>query len=172
MSAEEPSWSGGACPSRLTTVGQSRSQALHTKGYPFLISGLLPDSNQISQKSSVKWWLPQRVPVCVKTGEREREREKSWWVPTEQKSAGRSSFCEEAVGLSTPLSCSTRAMVFERAEPEGEKRGGWRYPKAVRGVNWVVWRNPYYMYPLWARIAATGKTSANPGAASKSYSCI
>lgn len=72
MSAEEPSWSGGACPSRLTTVGQSRSQALHTKGYPFLISGLLPGSTQISQNPTVKWWLPQRVPVCVKTGERER----------------------------------------------------------------------------------------------------
>lgn len=75
--------------------------------------------------------LPHRVPACVKTGGRNPGE-----CPLNRNLQVGADFCEEAVGLSAPLSCCTRVMLFERTEPGGEKRGGWRYLKAVRGVNW------------------------------------
>lgn len=137
-----PSWSSCDCPSRLIGVGQSRSQALHTKGFSFFISAFYQAATKF-HKSPVlngdcEVPLPQRVPSHVKTGGRNPGES-----PLKRNLQVGADFYEEAVELSTPLSCWTRAMLFERTEAENEKRGGWRYLKAVRGMNWGVWRNPH-----------------------------
>lgn len=63
-----PSWSGCDCCSRLITVGQSRSQVLHTKGFPFSFLPFYEAATKF-HKSPVlnddcEIHLPQRVPVC------------------------------------------------------------------------------------------------------------
>lgn len=109
-------------PSRLITLGQPGPQALYTKGFQFFVSVLLAGSNQISQKPGVKWWRwspPATQSACMCKD----RREKSWWVFTEQKSAGRSQFLWRGCWAQcTPVLLYKSNVIWENRTRGWEKR--------------------------------------------------
>lgn len=156
-----PSWSGGACPSRLIAVGQSRFQALHSKGFPVFISGILLKATQF-HKSPVlnddcEVHLPQRVPVWVKTRGRNPDE-----CPVNRNLLLLLGAISVKRLLGSVHPCPAKQESYLRGQNQRvreEVAGGiWKLSGAGTGGYEQIITS---MYTLWARIADTGKISAH-----------